>query len=222
MTPRIPSIAAARDFLANDLHLCAEVESSLSQTEQRELEWPELSALGDNLHPVPPFALEFIPANFRPLVEDIAERMQVPMDFPGVTLIVALAGCVNRRAAIRPKREDGSWTVVLNLWGGIVGPPGFMKSPVLQVATRSLIAIEERWRAEHDSASAGYEIARERAECDHQALRQQYIAAVKKGVSASFRPESGAQPPARKRLLLTDATYEKLQEILSENPSAFL
>jgi putative DNA primase/helicase len=85
--------------------------------------WPDPSPLGDDLPPVDSFALELLPQSLRPLVEDISDRMQTPPDFAAIAGIVALAGCVNRRALIRPKVED-NWTVTPNLWGAIIGHPG--------------------------------------------------------------------------------------------------
>lgn len=62
--------------------------------------WPKLAPLGDNLPPVMQVNSEFLPASFRPLVEDVSERMQTPPDFAAATAINALAGCVNRRAFV--------------------------------------------------------------------------------------------------------------------------
>lgn len=70
------------------------------------------------------------PKSLRPLVRDVADRMQVPMDFPAVAAIATLAGVTNRRALIQPKRNDSSWIVVPNLWGGIMASPGMLKSPL--------------------------------------------------------------------------------------------
>ena len=54
---------------------------------------------------------------------------------------------MNRRAIIQPKANDTGWVVVPNLWGGIIAPPGFMKSPVIQAATRPLNQIQDRMAA---------------------------------------------------------------------------
>jgi hypothetical protein len=63
-----------------------------------------------------PFNIEFLPGALRALVEDTtSERMQTPLDFPGVVAVLCLAGAVNRRATIQPKVSDSSWVVVPNL-----------------------------------------------------------------------------------------------------------
>jgi putative DNA primase/helicase len=204
----------ARNVLKENTELLVEVEA--------QMEWPDPAPLGDDLPPVPAFSLEFLPASFRPLVLDIAERMQVPMDFPGVAVIVALAGCVNRRAAMKPKRADDSWTVVPNLWGGIIAPPGFMKSPVLHSVTLPLVRIERGWHEDYEREAADYELQKEKVDLNRQAQRQQYKNAVMRGGSVPSLSASDLQPPAQKRLLVTDVTFEKLHEILGKNLAGVL
>lgn len=192
-------------------------EATFSQTD-----WPDPAPLGDELPPVDDFLLELLPPSFRPLVEDVSERMQTPLDYAAVAAVVTLAGCVNRRAAITPKAEDVSWLVVPNLWGAIVGPPGYMKSPVLRAITHPLTHIEEHWRAEYSEASNEYEIAKEQAELRHQAWREECKRAFKNNRPTPIQPDETISVPTQKRLVLTDATFEKLHEILSENPAGVL
>ena len=132
-------------------------------------DWPDPAPLGDELPQVDDFLPELLPTSFRPLVEDVSERMQTPLDYAAAAAVVTLAGCVNRRATIRPKAEDVSWLVVPNLRGAIIGPPGYMKSPVLRAITLPLAHIEELWRAEYSEASTEHETAKEEAELRHQA-----------------------------------------------------
>jgi Protein of unknown function (DUF3987)/Domain of unknown function (DUF3854) len=187
-----------------------------------QLDWPSPEALGDELLAVDAFALELLPLSFRPLVEDVSERMQTPFDYAAASAIVALAGCVNRRAVIQPKAEDSSWLVIPNLWGAIIAPPGFMKSPILRAITLPLSHIEDVWRAEHSEESSEYESAREQAELRHQAWREDCKRAFRKNQPAPIQPDKSISAPVQKRLVLTDATFEKLHEILSENPGGVL
>jgi len=109
-------------------------------------DWPEPDLIGSELPPVNAFPEEILPGSIKSQVMDISERMQVPPDYPAAVAVLALAGAVNRRAVIQPKVADTSWKVVPNLWGGIIGPPGFMKSPVIQCAIRPLNKIQTEWR----------------------------------------------------------------------------
>jgi putative DNA primase/helicase len=148
--------------------------------------------------------------------------MQVPTDYAAAHAIVTLAGCVNRRAVIQPKRQDFSWKVVPNLWGAVVGPPGAMKSPVMQCVTSPLVHIEEFWRAEFVSQLEDYGCAKEQADIKEQAWREESKKAFKKNVEPPIRPDATLTRPAEKRLLLMDATFERLHEILCENPAGVI
>ena len=99
------------------------------------------------------FDLGLMPETLRPLVEDVAERMQLPLDFQAVTMLAALAGVTNRRAMIQPKRFDDSWRVIPNLWGAMIGPPGVMKSPLIANITRPIREVQADWRAEYELAT---------------------------------------------------------------------
>jgi putative DNA primase/helicase len=84
---------------------------------------------------VEPFEPRVLPEAFRPWLEDIAERMQCPLDYPAVSAMVGEAAVIGRRVGIRPKRRD-DWLVVPNLWGGVIGRPGVLKSPAIQEPLR--------------------------------------------------------------------------------------
>jgi hypothetical protein len=181
--------------------------------------WPDPLPLRDDLPAVEPFHLEFLPDSFRPLVEDTAERMQVPLDFPGVVAICSLAGSVNRRARIQPRREDTSWQVIPNLWGGIVAPPGYMKSPVLKAITAPLVDIESLWRHEFKCEQTNYKNAAEEAEMMLKHWESRYREALRDGDPKPTRPDVTVREPLQKRLIVQDVTTERLHEILSENPA---
>ena len=104
-------------------------------------EWPDPAELPEGLPAVQPFDPILLPENLRPWITDTAARMQVPLDFPAIASMVALGSVVGRKMGIRPKRRD-DWTVIPNLFGGIVGRPGLLKTPALQEACRPLICLE--------------------------------------------------------------------------------
>jgi putative DNA primase/helicase len=199
----------------------AMLRSAASQTQPKPIEpgWPDPSPLGDELPPVSVFDFELLPAAFRPFVEDVSERMQTPPDFAAAALVVSLAGCVNRRACIVPKRADRSWRVVPNLWGALVAPPGMMKSPLLRLVTLPLSRIEERWRAEFQSQAEDFALEKEKAELRWQSWREDFKRAMKKNADPPIEPDQTLTRPVQRRLTVTDATFEKLHEILAENPA---
>lgn len=148
--------------------------------------------------------------------------MQVPMDYPAVITILCLAGAVNRRATLQPKANDSGWIVVPNLWGGIIAPPGFMKSPVIQNAIRPMNQIQTDWRLEHETALHDYARTKEEQELRLAAWKEQYKSNAKAGRPAPERPEDLSEPPKLRRLIVNDATFEALHQTMSENPAGVL
>jgi putative DNA primase/helicase len=182
-------------------------------------EWPKPQPINTALPTVEPFTEQLLPASFFPLVRDIAERMQVPLDYPAVALVLCLAGVVNRRALIQPKANDTEWRVVPNLWGGIIAPPGFMKSPVIQYATRPVNRIQADWLREYTEALKDYKRGKEEHELRYAAWRDQFKASTKKGEAVPQRPDDEPQYPTLRRLIVNDATFEALHRTMSENPA---
>jgi putative DNA primase/helicase len=185
-------------------------------------DWPKPEPIQSELPPVEAFSEDLLPDSFRPLVADVADRMQVPMDYPAVVMVLCLAGAVNRRVVIQPKANDTGWVIVPNLWGGIIAPPGFMKSPVIQAATRPLNQIQTEWRQEHEEALTDYAREKEEYELRRAAWKEQYKAASKKGNTAPDRPEDEPEEPKLRRLIVNDATFEALHQTMSENPAGIL
>ena len=67
---------------------------------------PRALPLPGGLSVVEPFDYELLPRDFQAWVQDIAERMQCPPDYPGVAAMVVLASLVGRQISIRPKQND--------------------------------------------------------------------------------------------------------------------
>src|SRR6185312_9894464 len=182
-------------------------------------EWQDPLPLKSELPPVESITEDLLPVSFRPLVYDVAERMQTPADYPAVAAVLALAGVVNRRALIQPKESDTSWVVVPNLWGGIIAAPGFMKSPVITAMTRSLVQIQAEWRREHEDALKDFAQATEEYDLRRSAWKEQYKASAKSGKVAPIRPDNSPAPPKSRRLVVNDATFEAMHQTMSENPA---
>jgi hypothetical protein len=181
-------------------------------------DWPKPEPIHGELPAVAAFSEDLLPVSFRPLVRDVTERMQVPMDYPAVVMVLCLAGAVSRRATIQPKAHDTGWVVVPNLWGGIIAPPGFMKSPVIQAATRPLNQIQGEWREEHEDALKEFAHAKEEYDLKRQAWKEQFKANAKKNRATPHRPDDAPAEPTLRRLIVNDSTFEALHQTMSENP----
>jgi putative DNA primase/helicase len=184
--------------------------------------WPEPQPLPDLLPPVAPFAAAMLPEAVRPFVEDVAERMQCPIDFPAIAMMIVLAGVVGRKVAVRPKRKD-DWTVVANLWGLVVGRPGLMKTPAISEPMKFLKRLEIEAKAAHEADMNEYLAAEMVAKAAKQNAEQAVKKALKDGVDATEIArqaiEQEQEPPTRRRYQVNDPTVEKLGEILNQNPN---
>ncbi|MEY4368146.1 MAG: hypothetical protein RL564_96 [Pseudomonadota bacterium] len=119
---------------------------------------PEPEPITQTLCPVPAFDAELLPRPFRTWVVDIAHRMQCPIDFCAVGVVITLAGVIGAAIGIKPKRKD-DWLIVPNCWGGVIGPPSKKKTPALQESTKPLgrleaIQRESAQQAQRDAADS--------------------------------------------------------------------
>jgi hypothetical protein len=193
-------------------------------------DWPEPKALLNELAPVDAFDSSFLPDRLAPWVDDITNRLQCPGDYVGVSATVALSATYGRRIAIAPQQKT-DWYEVPNLWGAFVGPPGMLKSPAMNEALKPLRYLEAE-------AAKAYEIDLEafNAGIDEFKLRMEVKKALQKkhlkkaaGSDASgdekpFKFELGDEPeePVAVRYRTNDTSYEKLGELLVDNPSGLL
>src|SRR5579885_1521497 len=203
-----PPLDAAGLAALKDRWGVAEAATVCHTRAQVDDEWPTPEPLAETLPPVLAFDPELLPEAFRALVADVAERMQVPADYPAAVAVLCLAGVVSRRAVVQPKAQDSSWVVVPNLWGGIIAPPGFMKSPVMAAMVRPLVDIQADWRQQYEEELADYEREKEEYALRRAAWRDQFKAAAKKGHGAPERPEDAPEEPTLRRLIINDATFE--------------
>jgi putative DNA primase/helicase len=148
--------------------------------------------------------------------------MQVPIDLPAIVAIACLAGVVNRRATIQPKRADTAWVVTPNLWALIVLPPGQLKSPALGAFTEHLAHIEARWRVEYERELKDYERWQKEEELRTQVWREKFKEAIRNRQTPPEFQEEERDEPVLRRLIANDPTVEALHKILSQNPAGIL
>ena len=184
--------------------------------------WREPKAIPEGLLPVAPFAPEFLPARLAPWANDVAERMQCPLDFVAVPALVAAGAVIGRRIGIRPQAET-DWTEVPNLWGCVVGRPGTLKSPAAQEALKPLHRLEAEARKANEAALRDYDALLAVNKIEREVQSNRIRDALKKGLDANgFVAVSEPEPPKSKRYVTNDTTYEALGAILAENPNGVL
>lgn len=185
--------------------------------------WPKPKPLPDGLLPVAPFDAEFLPAAVSPWAADIADRMQCPLDFVGVPVIVGLGSVIGRRIAVRPQSKT-DWFEVPNLWGCIVGRPGAMKSPAMADAMKPLQRLESEARKDNEQAAKTFAVSVEAFKLQKDEAARKAKDALKKGDhdAARFLVLDEPEEPKARRYVVNDATYEALGEVLAANPNGTL
>lgn len=187
--------------------------------------WDEPQPLPDALPAVMAFDDELLPTSLRPWIMDIAERVQCPPDFPAVAAMVGLAAIVGRKIGIRPKRYD-DWLVVPNLWGGVIGRPGIMKTPALLEPLKPLHRLEIDAEAAFNGAMSEYKaatlVAKERRKVGQEQIRTAIKSKLDAGSLAAALVTDEVRAPVKHRYLTNDPTVEKLGELLNENPNGLL
>ncbi len=189
---------------------------------EKRLGWSEPNPLPAGLLPVPQFDLAFLPKCIAPWVEDIADLMQCPLDFVAIPAMVALGAVLGRKIAMRPQRKT-DWYEVPNLCGLVIGPPGAMKSPAMSEAMKPIRRLEMRARKGNEAALKAHQYAVEEHKLRKEALTKKAREALKKDSDAATALcVDEPQAPKAKRYIIDDATYQKLGEILADNPNGTL
>lgn len=188
--------------------------------------WPKPTPIESTLPPVAPFESDLLPPALRDYVLDIADRQQSPPDFAAVAALCALSSLIGNRARIRPKQHD-DWEIVPNLWGGLIGAPSAMKSPALKATLPPIYSIEkemrEIWEGERREAKVDAELkklqGKENRKTARKALQANDLDQARELLTEELDGE--AEPPCP-RLIVNDATVEKLGELLNENTRGLL
>jgi hypothetical protein len=174
------------------------------------------------LRPVAPFDYAYLPAAIAPWIKDIAERMQCPPDYLAVTALSFMGSLLGRKIAIRPQ-EFGDWAEVPNVWGMIIGRPGWLKSPAVSEVGAPIRKLEAEARKKYDADMARYEAEKRLYDMKVKSAEKAAQKAIDAGenVGIDFMPQPPREP-TRRRYAVNDTTYEKLGVILSENPNGVM
>ncbi|AZO11217.1 DUF3987 domain-containing protein [Mesorhizobium sp. M3A.F.Ca.ET.080.04.2.1] len=190
--------------------------------------WGSPKPIKAALPPVKRFHADLLPDRLRRYVYDVAERQQSPVDFSAVSALVAVSAVVGNRVRIAPKTND-DWLVVPNLWGGIIGRPSAMKSPAMQSALAPVYGLQDAMRKDWEGETRTARIDQTLATLSAKDAKKQAEKALKGGdrqrargiMQEAMADDDEADKPCP-RLVVNDATVEKLGELLNENPRGLL
>ena len=179
-------------------HMAAQSAEEAAAEFKSETEADPAAALAvdlfDNLTP-PPFPVDLLPPAIAGYARDQAELIGVDPAVIALAAIGAAAACIDDRIEIQPKRHDTGWREQARLWVGIIGDPSAKKSPGISKAMAPLFKIDQKWRDETNQATA------------------EWLKACEETAKGEEEPPA----PIGKRLILNDATVEKMGDIMSKS-----
>jgi DNA primase len=214
------SVHAWRNGFNNQPSVIRPITSGTSS--DRGASWGEPLPLAQALPPVEKFNMDLLPPAFRLAVEDATERMQVPPDLIAIPQVTSLSAVVGRRVRIQPKKEDSQWQVTPNLWGAIIAPPGFLKTPSQRLGTGPLKKLQDSAREGYEKKEQEYERQLRNFDVRKRAWDSNALRDAKNGAPFADFEETKPEPPTVTRYIVNDATEAKLQELLAANPGGVL
>jgi hypothetical protein len=215
----VAELAAVQEQQATSGSFVSSPPAPFGDVQQLPPPFPEAPAL-------PP---ELLPAPLRDWLEDVSDRMQVPLEFVAAPALVSVSAVVGRNVGIHPKAKD-DWLVVPNLWGGIIAPPGWLKSPTMAESLRPIRHLAAEAREEFERRQDDQEAELESLKAKEGAIKDQ-LKKAHKGQKAppaedlkeelkELRREIKELEASlhERRYIVNDTTTEKLGELLAENP----
>lgn len=180
--------------------------------------------LPDELLPVKECSDNLIPSSLRPWAKDICERIQCPLDFIAVTIMVSMASLIGRKIGIRPQ-DKTDWTSIVNMWAMIVGRPGVLKSPAIEASIAPLKRLMAEANNAHQSAFREYQqqrqLAQLRSEEGAREARNRLRNNRDADVSTLLQVDEPEEPTLQ-RYVVNDTTFQALGELLRQNPNGVL
>lgn len=175
---------------------------------------------------------EMLPEPIKSWCLDIADRMQVPLEYPAGAAIVMMSTLIGRKLTIKPRKFD-DWEVVPNLWGCIIAPPGAMKSPTMSAVLKPLQKLAVQARKEYMDLIEQKEKQKVIAKTEVDALKdslksavksqkQDRIAKAKSDLDKALSEYEENHKVVERRYITNDPTIEKLLAIVEANPQGLL
>lgn len=186
--------------------------------------WELPTPLPNPLPPVDAFVADLLPDCLRAWVQDIAERMQCPIDYIAVSAIAALSSLAAARVVMQPKVHD-DWHVTLNLWSLIIGPLGVKKTPAMNAALIYLESMQkqecENFKTKHAAWKRDMDI-QEMIGDENRKKAKKLINDDVQAARSLLEPGAKLDEPDERRYVINDTSVEKLGEISQKNEWGFL
>ena len=178
--------------------------------------WPHLPDPVD-LAPIPKaptFPVDVLPRAVADFCVSQAKAIGCPVEMVAIPVLVALAGAIGRGVTVRLREGFNARAC---LWGMVIAPPGFAKSPALKAATKPMLDAEGVRAAPMRQARKLWLQKKKEAEAVERAHLKAVTNAATKGTAPPDRPFN-ADPPAEPPtdlISVNDATVEALADLMA-------
>ena len=207
-----------------DFSACSRI---LLAEEQENAPWSPPKELSRSIPSAPDFPADTLPSAVADFCTDTAERMSCDLSMIAIPVLVMLAGLCGKNVNIMPKRYDDSWKERACLWGIVIAPKGSMKSPALKEATTELYRIQKELSKQYQIELEKWE--REEAERTYRKKAYEKNC-LKKLVVDPNAPmpcmpkelEKNNPKPKQRRIVIDDATIEKIGVFMENSPNMIL
>jgi hypothetical protein len=159
--------------------------------------WPPLR-LGD-LPESREFPVDVFPDPVAAMVEEVASSVGCAPDIPALQALVVAAGTIGRSASLLLKP---GYYARASLYGSIVGVVSDGKSPSFEHMRAPINAIDRRLAERYEADLAAWEATAE--------------------AEGSKRCKPAGTPPRPRRVDVADCTFEKLAEVIADNPRGLI
>lgn len=193
--------------------------------------WKQPKQIKAELLPVMQFTKEMLPREFSDYVIDEAYGADnMSSDMVAACLLTSLASMIGARVGVKPKKYS-NWTIVPNMWGGIVAPPSSKKSPAFNAGTLPIDRLVAEAREEHKDAIKKFNILSMAKDADMSALKSKLKDVSKKGDESKKQEiidemikldEEADATPVLRRYKTNDSSPEALSELEKYNPYGVL
>ena len=185
-----------------------------------------------DLLPVPRLDAQMIPLPLRLWIVDISQRRGCPPEFPALAALCAVGAIVGTTVGVRPKKND-TFFVFPNLYCLAVGESGSQKSDGLRDGLQFAEEIQDEAWADYERQLPDIEAERYDREAELNSLeadlKAYYGGGGKKkrsdartidreATKARIAELKAIKDPTPERVLIEDATVEKIAVLLNENP----
>lgn len=190
--------------------------------------WKEPVQIKSELLPVKQITKAMLPLDIYTYCADEAKRADnMTFDLVAVSLITSIGALIGARVAIKPKQFD-DYSIVPNLWGGIIAPPSSKKSPAISAGTRHLDRLvsqaKEQYELEQKESIAKGIVFKSTEKILSKRLDKVEEAQEKLKLAqeiADMQTEA-EKPPILKRYFTNDSTPEALADLERSNPNGIL